>query len=111
MRKLVVEHLKDFGVEEVGHVDSSVGYDWEAIIVLRTIKRHADGREYYIADDNGCSCFTAFEYFYSLDDFTGPMTRSQCLEELQNLWNQLYYKEEDTRTQQDYKTLCKKLEE
>ena len=109
MSKLVVEHLEDFGVEE-GHVDSSVGYDWAAIIVLRTIKRHADGREYYIADDNGCSCFSAFEYFYSLDDFTGPMTRSQCLEELQNLLNQLYYKE-DSLAQRDYKALCKKLEE
>lgn len=108
MMKRVVDHLEDFGVEEVGTVDSSIGYDWSTIIVLQTIERHADGREYYIADDNGCSCYSAFESFYSLDDFTGPMTRSQCLEELQNLLNHLYDKE-DSWT--DYKALCKKLEE
>lgn len=108
-RKRVVEHPGHFNVEEVGTVETVDGSDWTAIIVLHTTEHHMDGKEYYIADDNGCSCFTPFEYFYSLDDFTGPMTRSQCLEELQNLLNQLYGKE-DTQAQQDYKTLCKKLE-
>jgi len=47
---------------------------------------------FYIATDSGCSCPTPFENYGSLDDLTGPLTRTQCVEELYQLalytpWN------------------------
>ena len=40
---------------------------------------------FYLGTDSGCSCPSPFEDYRSLDDFTGPLTAEQVIEELDNL--------------------------
>ena len=66
----------------VGKVDIACEmWTFDIIAVLQ----HEDGG-YYIGTDNGCSCPTPFEYYDSLDDFTGPLAAGVCAEEVVSLW-------------------------
>lgn len=40
----------------------------------------------YISTDAGCSCPTPWENHGQMDDFTGPLTKAQAIEEATSLW-------------------------
>ena len=61
------------------------GEEWSFDLVA--VLQHEDGG-YYIGTDSGCSCPMPFEYYDSLDDFTGPLTAGECAEEVVSLWCQ-----------------------
>lgn len=46
---------------------------------------------FYLGTDSGCSCPSPFENYRSLDDFTGPLTADQAIEELDNLARRFDY--------------------
>ena len=58
-------------------------WSFDLVVVLQ----HEDGG-YYLGTDSGCSCPEPFEYYDSLDDFTGPLTAGECAEEVVSLWCQ-----------------------
>ena len=57
------------------------GGDWEFDIV--SVIHGPEG--FYIGTDDGCSCPDPFENYYSLSDYTGPMTTEECVTEFSSL--------------------------
>jgi len=41
----------------------------------------------YLSTDSGCSCPTPWENHGQMDDFTGPLTKAQAIEEATSLWS------------------------
>lgn len=71
-----------WGCERVADIElSTPDWSYDTLSVLR----RDDG--YYIGTDSGCSCPTPFETYFSLGDYTGPLTREQCIEECISLWS------------------------
>lgn len=61
-------------------------YEWAVLKVVelqQSTATHAKGL--YIMTDSGCSCGCPFEYYDGLDEATGPLTRSQAIEECETL--------------------------
>ena len=68
------------GVTDLGTIDlSEPNYSFYLAWVLGT----PEG--FYLGTDSGCSCPSPFENYRSLDDFTGPLTADQAIEELDSL--------------------------
>lgn len=70
--------LSDFG-EVVVEIDLSEPYEYDVYGVIR----RDDG--YYIGTDSGCSCYSPWENYDTLADFTGPLTAEQAREEFESL--------------------------
>lgn len=61
-------------------------YAWAVLKVAelqQSTATHAKGL--YIMTDSGCSCGYPFEHYDGLDEATGPLTRSQAIEECETL--------------------------
>lgn len=41
----------------------------------------------YLSTDSGCSCPTPWENHKQIEDFTGPLTVAQAIEEATSLWD------------------------
>lgn len=44
----------------------------------------------YLSTDSGCSCPTPWEDHRQIEDFTGPLTVEQAVEEAESLWSGAY---------------------
>ena len=68
------------GVTDLGTIDlSEPDYSFDLAWIIGT----PEG--FYMGTDSGGSCHSPFEYYRSLDDFTGPLTADQAIEELESL--------------------------
>lgn len=69
------------GLEYIGEADlSEPNYSFDLIGAWK-------GRDgIYISTDSGCSCPSPWENHGQLEDFTGPLTAEQAIQEATNLW-------------------------
>lgn len=74
--------IRDLGLTEVGEADLSAP-EWSFDLIGAW--KDANGG-IYISTDSGCSCPTPWENHGQLDDFTGPLTKAQAIEEATSLW-------------------------
>lgn len=73
-----------YGFEYVGTIElSEPDYSFDILAVLKNDKG------YYIGTDSGCSCPSPWES-HTADDFTGPLTVAQTIEEVTSLWSGSY---------------------
>ena len=80
------EVVESEGVTDLGLIHlSEPNYSFDLAWVLGT----PEG--FYLGTDSGCSCPSPFENYRSLDDFTGPLTAEQAIEELDNLARPFVY--------------------
>lgn len=66
------------GYTEIANFNGVEDWEWSEIAVIRD--PHG---LYWIGEDSGCSCYSAFEYYSSLEDFTGPLTLEQAKESVE----------------------------
>lgn len=74
-------NFSKFGLNEVDSIELS-HEDWSFNIL--GVWKNDQG--YYLGTDSGCSCPTPFENYGSIDDFTGPLTASQAIEEATSIF-------------------------
>ena len=74
---------------EIAYFHGVEDWEWSDIVVIRD--PHGS---YWIGEDSGCSCYSAFEYYSSLEDFTGPLTLEQAKESVEiSIHDDSYIKE------------------
>ena len=77
------------GYTEIAYFHGVEDWEWSDIVVIRD--PHGS---YWIGEDSGCSCYSAFEYYSSLEDFTGPLTLQQAKEAVEiSIHDDSYIKE------------------
>lgn len=77
------------GYTEIAYFHGVEDWEWSDIVVIRD--PHGS---YWIGEDSGCSCYSAFEYYSSLEDFTGPLTLEQAKESVEiSIHDDFYIKE------------------
>lgn len=77
------------GYTEIAYFYGVEDWEWSDIAVIRD--PHGS---YWIGEDSGCSCYSAFEYYSSLEDFTGPLTLEQAKESVEiSIHDDFYIKE------------------
>ena len=76
--RLGLENNGKEGYTEIAYFHGVEDWEWSDIVVIRD--PHGS---YWIGEDSGCSCYSAFEYYSSLEDFTGPLTLEQAKESVE----------------------------
>lgn len=66
-------------------------YSWSIVAVWKS-----KNGDFYLGTDSGCSCYSPFEHYSTLEDFTGPLTAEQAIEEITSLRDGGYYKGDDS---------------
>ena len=74
------EIVESEGVDDLGQLEL-FGEAWS--FCLLWVLGTEEG--FYLGTDSGCSCPSPFEHYRGLDDFTGPLTASQAVEEVTSL--------------------------
>lgn len=84
--------FKKLGLTKVEEFDmNNDPYGWEVIAVWKD-----ENGDFYLGTDSGCSCYSPFEHYGSIEDFTGPLTANQAIEECESLRAASYDKGDDS---------------
>ncbi|GAA5198656.1 DUF7574 domain-containing protein [Microbacterium jejuense] len=76
------DDFSKIGIRMVAEADlTEPDYSFDLVGVWK----HTDG-SFYLGTDSGCSCPSPGEDYKNLDQFTGPLTRAQAIEEATSLW-------------------------
>ena len=67
----------DIGMVETFYTE--MDYTWSVIGVIKA----DDG--YYVATDNGCSCYSPWEWYKDASDFVGPMSFEDMCAEVRSI--------------------------
>lgn len=70
--------LKLLGVIKLSEPD----WSYDELAIFKSINTE----HYYLATDSGCSCPIPFENYSDINSLTGPLTRSEMIEEATTLW-------------------------
>lgn len=89
--KTVYNSPEAFGLEIVGEVNYSEGYDWSIAVVFRDKQT----RLYALETDSGCSCNSPFEYVDSTKDFEWKTPHEVAKELQENAKGSAVYYEYD----------------